>query len=235
MTRSLPDTEKAYLSELPGVGNKAPFARSKFDQLEKRKLRAVMYREQGFLCIHCERRIDECETTPRIEHWYPISSDPEFALCRDKLHLSCPTSETCDSAKRDHSFRCEDTDTPMPRPVDLRYEDFVGFTSLGEIHVRSDVALPDATRRVLQLAIAGCSDGDGDRNGILNLNHPALVEARAAAVEGEMERMKRDLENGNATVDERRDRASRILGGDRLPEFVSIRVAWLLGRLGRGR
>ena len=47
--------------------------------------------------------------------------------------------------------------------------------------------------------------------------------------------MEKDFENRHATLDEREERAARLLGRGRLPAFVSIRVAWLRRTLGRGR
>ena len=211
------------------------FARSEFDRLAKRKLRVVMYREQRSVCIYCERRIAEGHLTSRIDHWYPLSRDRELALHWKNLYLSCPKPETCDSAKADHPFRWDDTDSHMPWPVDLRYENVVGFTTRGEIYVRSDVPLPDAIRHALELAIADHTDGDRVRRGIVNLNDPALVKARVAAVRGERKRMERDFRNRTATRDEREERAAQLLGRGPLPEFVSIRVAWLRKTLGRGR
>ena len=73
------------------------------------------------------------------------------------------------------------------------------------------------------------------RRSIVNLNDPALVKARVAAVRGERKRMERDYRNRTATRDQREERAAQLLGRDQLPEFVSIRVAWLRKTLGRGR
>ena len=123
----------------------------------------------------------------------------------------------------------------MPWPVDRPYEDVVGFTSLGEIYVRSDVVLSDATRRALELAIADRPDGAQIRRSIVNLNHPALIAARAAAVDGERMRMNRDFKGRTATTDEREQRATQLLDNDQRPQFVSIRVAWLRNRLRRGQ
>ena len=123
----------------------------------------------------------------------------------------------------------------MPWPVYLRYQDVVGFTTRGEIYVRSDVPLSDAIRQALELTIADRADGDRVLRGIVNLNDPALVKARVAAVRGERKRMERDFRNRTATRSEREERASRLLGRGPLPEFVSIRVAWLRKTLGRGR
>ena len=231
---SLREAEDAYLAALPGAPNQASFARSEFNRLEKQKLRAAMCREQRSLCIYCERRVAEDHPTPRIDHWYPLSRDPRLALHWENLYLSCPRPETCDSAKADHPFRWNDSDSHMPWPVDVRYEDVVGFTTRGEIYVRSDVTLPDAIRQALELAIGGRTDGARVRRGIVNLNDPALVKARVAAVRGERKRMERDFKNRTATRNEREERASQLVGRTQLPEFVSIRVAWLRKTRGRG-
>ena len=232
---SLRDAEKAYLAAFPGVSNQRTFARSKYEDLDNRKLRREMYREQRSLCIYCERQVTEDYPTPRIDHWYPLSRDPGLALHWRNLYPSCHKLETCDSAKGDHPFRWDDAGSHMPWPVDLRYEAVVGFTSRGEIYVRSDVTLPDAIRRALERAIADRTDGARVRRSIVNLNDPALVKARSAAVRGERKRLAKDFENRTATRDEREERASQLLGRRQLPEFVSIRVASLRKTLGRGR
>lgn len=164
-----------------------------------------------------------------------MSVEPRFALHWKNLYLSCTTPETCDSAKGGRPFRWDASDPHMPWPAELLYEDIVGFTSRGEIYVRADVALPDATRRALELAIADRPDGAQVRRGIVNLNHPALVAARAAAIDSERTRIARDFKNRTATRGERGVRATHLLGQDPRPAFVSIRVAWLSKRLGRGR
>ena len=230
---SLREAENAYLAALPRMPNQRSFARSEFDRLYKQKLRREMYREQRSLCIYCERQITERHPPPRIDHWRPLRVVPELALHWKNLYLSCHSEETCDSAKGDRPLRWNDTDPHMPWPVDLPYEDLVGFTRRGEIYVRSDVALPDATRWALELAISDRPDGGRVRRAIVNLNHPALIAARAAALDGERMRMER--RNRTATRDQRAERASHLLGRGQLPEFVSIRVAWLRKTLGRGR
>ena len=232
---SLRQAEEEYLEKLLEADDQRSFARTRFNQLAKQKLRVVMYREQRSLCIYCERRIAEGHPAPRIDHWYPLSREPGRALHWKNLYLSCPTKpETCDSAKADHPFRW-DADSHVPWPADLSYEDVVGFSNGGEIYVRSDVTLADGVRQALELAIADRTDGVRRRRGIVNLNHPALVRARMAAVRGERRRMERDFENRTATRNEREDRASELLGRRPLPEFVSIRVSWLRRMLGRGR
>ncbi len=227
--------ENAYLRALPGVTDRGSFARSEFDRLDKRKLRREMYREQHSLCVYCERRIAEGYPMPRIDHWRPRSLNPGLALHWRNLYLSCPSPETCDSAKGHRPFRWDDADRDMPWPVDRPYEDIVGFTSGGKIYVRSDVALSDSTRQALELAIADRADGVHVRRSIVNLNHPALVAARVTAIMGERKRLEMDFKNRTATRDDREVRATRLLDEIERPQFASIRVAWLRTRLGRGR
>ena len=231
---SIRDAEDAYLAALPDAGDQAAFARSAFDGLDKGKLRTEMYREQRSLCIFCERRIGEGHPAPRIDHWYLLSRESGLALHWKNLYLSCPKLETCDSAKGDDPFRWDD-ESHVPWPVTLRYEDDVGFTSRGEIYLRSDAMSPEPVRRAIEIAIVDRTDGDRPRRGIVNLNDPALVKARWAAVRGERKRLEKDFENRTATTDEREQRASQLLARSQLPEFVSIRVAWLRKTLGRGR
>ena len=232
---TLSEAQNAYLQALPGVAHRGSFARSEYNRLDKQKLRREMYREQRSLCIYCERRIVDGNPTPRIDHWRPLSRNPALALHWKNLYLSCPSPETCDSAKADRPLRWDDADPDMPWPVDRRYEDVVGFTSGGEIYVRSDVALSDTTRQALELAIADQADGVQVRRSIVNLNHPALVTARVTAIKAERKRLEKDFKNRTATRDEREQRATRLLDEDQRPQFVSIRVAWLRKRLGRGR
>ena len=232
---SLRDAEAASLEELPKAATPGRFARTEFNGLDKRKLRAAMYREQRYLCIYCERRVAEDHPPPRIDHWYPLGANHRLALNWKNLYLSCPKPDTCDSAKADHPFRWGNGDVRMPWPVEFRYEDAVGFTTRGEIYVRSDATVADGVRQALELAIADRTIGARVQPGIVNLNDPALVKARAAAIRGERKRMEKELENGNATSDGREERASQLLGKHRLSEFVSIRVAWLRKTLGKGR
>ena len=232
---TLREAENAYLQALPGVSDQRSFARSEYDRLDKQKLRQEMYREQRSLCIYCERRVVEGHPTPRIDHWHPLSRNPGLALHWKNLYLSCPSPETCDSAKADRPLRWGDADPDMPWPVDRPYEDVVGFTSRGEIYVRSDVALSDSTRQALELAIADRADGVQVRRSIVNLNHPALVTARVTAIKVERKRLETDFKNRTATRDQREVRATRLLDKIHRPEFVSIRAAWLQKRLGQGR
>ena len=229
---SFGDAENAYLESLDRLSTErdpVSFARSEFDQLAKYKLRREMYREQGSICVYCERGIAERPPVPRIEHWCPLSCNPKLALHWKNLYLSCPSPETCDSAKGSRRLRWGDVDDDMPWPAKFQYEDFVGFTSRGKIYVRSDVALKESTRRALELAIKKRPDGARMRPSIVNLNHSMLVKARAIVVAEERKRME------VATKGEREERAAWLLDQDPLPAFVSIRVAYLRNQLGRGR
>ena len=236
---SLRQAEIAFGATLRGEPDKVSLARSEFDRLDKQKLRREMYREQRSLCIYCERDIAEGHPTPRIDHWRPLSLDPGFALHWKNLYLSCTTPNTCDSAKGNRPFQGAPGDPHMPWPVDLRYEDVIGFTSGGEIYVLPDAAFTNlasaaATRRALHVAIGSRHDNnDRVRRGIVNLNHPALIEARKAAVDGERMRIEKKFKNTTATSDEREQRATELLDKDQRPQFVSIRVAWLRKRLRR--
>ena len=71
--------------------------------------------------------------------------------------------------------------------------------------------------------------------GTVNLNAPALVKARVAAVQAELERLERRPASTTTSADRRDERAAGLLGQNPLPEFVSIRVAGLRRTLGRGR
>lgn len=228
---SFGDAENAYLESLDRLSparDPVSFARSEFDQLAKYKLRREMYREQGSLCVYCERKIAEGRPVPSIEHWCPLSCNPRLALHWKNLYLSCPSPDTCDSAKGNRRLRWDDADDDMPWPANFRYEDFLGFTSRGVIYVRSDVVLEESMRRALELAIKKCPDGNRVRPSIVNLNHSMLVKARAAAVAEERMLMEA------GTTGAREERAAWLLDQDPLPAFVSIRVAYLRKQLGLG-
>ena len=129
---SFGDAENAYLESLDRLSperNPVSFARSEFDQLAKYKLRRKMYREQGSLCVYCEREIAEGRSVPPIEHWCPLSCNPKLALHWKNLYLSCPSPDTCDSAKGNRRLRWDNADDNLPWPAKFQYEDIVGFTS----------------------------------------------------------------------------------------------------------
>ncbi len=233
--RSFSDAESEYLAELPNAANRTEFARSEFDRIEKAKLRQVMYREQKSLCVFCERRVAEGHPAPRIDHWRPLSANHGLAIHWENLCLSCPTPETCDVAKGESSLRWDDTDPDLPWPTQFDYERHLGFTSRGEIYVRNDTGLNEATRRALELAIDDQADGSRTRPAILNLNHPAQVAARAAAMDSERTRINRDFSSRTATLQDRQSRANSMLRQNPLEPFISIRVCWLRRNMGKGK
>lgn len=233
--RRLADAERALLAGLPAATNRAVFARSTFDGLEKSKLRAVLYREQRSLCVYCERRVQERYPFPPIDHWRPLSRNPELALHWKNLHLSCPSAETCDGAKGQRPLKWADADPDLPWPTNYAYETVLGFTSGGEIFVRADAILDSAMRRGLELAIDDQADGSSIRKAILNLNHPALVAARKAAIDAERARMEREFKGKTATREAREARAEALLARNPFESFVSVRTCWIRKELGKGR
>ncbi len=233
--RSFSDAERRYLAELAATDAGTGFARASFDGLDKSKLRAVMYREQRHLCVYCERRIEEGHPADRIDHWRPLSDNHDLALHWENLYLSCPSTDSCDRAKGDRPLKWDEADPDLPWPTDQRYEDLVGFTSRGEMYVRTDVNIPDARRKALQLAIDDQQDGDRVRKAILNLNTPALVAARAAAIDSMKTRLGKQFKGKTASRADREQMADDLLLGEKLPPFVSIRVGYLRKTLGKGR
>lgn len=233
--RTWQQAELDLLNGLWHAADPSEHARAAFDALDKPKLRAVMYREQGFLCVYCERRISEDSQTPRIDHWRLLSEEPDLALHWKNLYLSCANSTTCDCWKRDKQFRADPADPDLPWPVNYPYERCVGFTSLGEAYVRTDAPLNDAQRRALALALGVPHDDTVKENGVLNLNDPSLIAARMAALKGERERMERDFKNRTATPAERTARAASLRNEPQLRDFISIRVRWLEKSLGKAR
>ena len=245
--RQFVDAEREYRTALRNRSNKTRFAKMEFDRLDKDKLREVLSGEQASLCVYCERRLPENGEQARmsrisenrepahIEHWIPRSGVPECALHWRNLYLSCATLDTCDRAKGDRRLRWDDADPDLPWPTECDYERLIGFGSDGRMYVRDDVNIDEATRKALELAIDGDPYGGDRRRAILNLNHPALMADRRAALDSERTRMEKNFKNRTATRDDREERATRLLGQKPRPAFVSIRVAWLRKPQGWGR
>jgi uncharacterized protein (TIGR02646 family) len=232
---NLQQAEQQLHAALPTAEDPAKRARAHFDGLDKLKLRKVLYAEQRHICVYCQQRVKEGSDVPRIEHWRPLSHNPDLALCWTNLYLSCRSPGTCDGAKAERRLVWDTADPDLPWPTAKPYHDWIGFTSGGEAYVRVDAPLDDATRKALELAIADQNDGAQTRKSILNLNDPALVAAREAAIDGERSRMERDFPNRQATADGRLARAAEMLRETVYPAFVSIRVAWLRRTLGKHR
>ena len=232
--RSFVDAEQEYLAELGNRTNKTAFARGELKRVHNAKLRQVMYGEQGSICVYCERRLSEGPSTPRVEHWRPVSGSPESAFDWKNLYLSCATKDTCDSRKGCRPLKAKDADPDLPWPTDFAYEHVVGFTTAGQMYVRTDAPLEQPKRNALELAIDDHMNGGQFRKAILNLNHPSLREARRAALDSERTKLKRKFPNPGPSTEDRGNRANQILDQHPLPEHVSIRVAWLRNTLGRG-
>ena len=230
---SLVNAERVFLRALCTSENRITCAETHYDQLEKPKLREVMYREQRSICIYCERRVEEGSPIPRIDHWRPRNRSPELALKWKNLYLSCATQETCDYRKGGHPLKWDDADPDLPCPIDFVYENVLGFRSRGKIYVRSDANLDDACRRALELAFNDCFNGNLKRKAILNLNHPSLVAARATTLDSERTKMQKAFKGKTASRDERVERANALAASNPLPQFVSISVAWLINMIGK--
>ena len=264
---SLPVAMREFLDRLNSLTDddaRRDLARTCFNALNKRKLRSVMFSEQRSLCAYCERPISERTDMDaqageklRVDHWRPIENSPELALEWGNLHLSCsgvhPTAEgegspspTCDVSKGSELMTWGDGRfLPAPSDAAARYARWIGFNSLGEMYVRSDVGLTDPQRVALQRALTNVENrsGDGTRvpAAILNLNMKKLVVARKAVLDREWARMEsllpeREPGKGRPTPSEEYERRiQQLLRAARLPEFVSVRLAWLHRELNKGQ
>lgn len=227
--------EQGFETSLATAQDKSAHARTTFDSLDKPKLRAVLLAEQRSVCVYCERRVEETEPPPPIEHWRPLANEPEHALNWENLYLSCPADGSCDDRKKGQRLAWTDNDQSLPWPTQVDYEKWVGFTSTGRMYVRSDAPLTTDQRRALELALDDRDDNGTRRLAILNLNHAALVAARKAAIDSEKDRLKKEFEGKTASKADRSSIATRLLAQAKRPQFVSIRVAYLEKSLGRGR
>lgn len=217
---SLVAADQAYQQSRVAAADPVAHARSEFDSMHKRYLRDLLFVEQHYLCVYCERAIDEGHPPPPIDHWNPLSLFLQQVFDWNNLYLSCRTVDTCDDRKKSVALK-------LPWPARFLYENVLGFTSGGRMYVRNDVALPAQLRQALEVALE-------DRPGLpvarstVNLNQPALREARAAVIETE--------DTGPpATPVQRQQRIAALLAQARRENFISARLAALNGRLGVGR
>ncbi|MBK8936910.1 MAG: hypothetical protein IPM79_04495 [Polyangiaceae bacterium] len=185
--------------------------------MHKRILRDVLFVEQRYLCVYCERAIDEGHPPPPIDHWNPLSLFLQQVFDWNNLHLSCRSVDTCDDRKKSVALN-------LPWPGSFRYEDVLGFTSGGRMYVRNDVPVPPPLRQALEVALED-QPGPPAARSTLNLNHPALREARAAVIE---------TEEAEPPA-QRQQRMASLLALTRREEFISARLAALNDRLGVGR
>lgn len=222
--RSLAEADAAYQLSRATATDPVAHARSEFDAMHKRYLRDLLFVEQSYLCIYCERVIDEVNPPPPIDHWNPLKLFLHAVFDWNNLHLSCRTVDTCDDRKK--SFALD-----LPWPVNFQYEDVLGFTSGGLMYVRTDVQVAAQVRQALAIALDD-QPGPPSVRSTLNLNHPALRAARAAAIEAE-ETIAESQPPMNAA--QRQQRVATLLAQPRRDDFVSVRLAYLTGQLGVGR
>lgn len=221
---SLADADAAYQVSRLTAADPVAHARSEFDCMHKRHLRDLLFVEQRYLCIYCERTIDEVHPPPPIDHWNPLSLSPLEVFVWNNLHLSCRTVDTCDDRKKSVALN-------LPWPVSFQYEDVLGFTSGGLMYVRTDVPVTAQVRQALAIALDD-QPGPPSIRSTLNLNQPALREARAAAIEAEETVAESEPP---MTAAQRQQRIATLLAQPRRDGFISGRLAYLSGQLGVGR
>jgi uncharacterized protein (TIGR02646 family) len=224
---SLAEADAAYQVSIARIVDNAArvrHARSEFDSMHKRHLRDMLFVEQRYLCVYCERAIDEGHPPPPIDHWNPLSLFLQEVFNWSNLHLSCRTVDTCDDLKADRPL-------DLPWPVTFQYEHVLGFTSGGRMYVRTDVAVTPQVRQALAIALEHQAGPPSIRS-TLNLNQPALREARAAAIEAEETVAE---SQSTMTAAQRQQRVATLLAQLRRDDFVSARLAYLSGQLGVGR
>jgi len=224
--RSLAAADAAYQVSVAGITDddaRVKHARSQFDSMHKRHLRDLLFVEQQYLCVYCERSIDETHRPP-IDHWNPLNLFLQDVFNWSNLHLSCRTVDTCDERKGGRPLE-------LPWPVTFQYENVLGFTSGGRMYVRTDATMTPQVRQALTIALEDQAGPPGIRS-TLNLNQPALREARAAAIEAEETVAE---SQPPMTEAQRQQRVATLLTQPRRDEFVSARLAYLSGQLGVGR
>lgn len=196
------------------------YARTRFDSLHKRVMRDFLFVEQRNLCVYCERAIEEVQPPLPIDHWNPLSLFLQQVFNWENLHVSCLSIDTCDDRKKNVDLR-------LPWPVSFHYEEVFGFTSGGFMYVRNDVDIAPDLREALERALADLPGPPAARS-TLNLNHPALRAARAAAIEVE-----EDM--APPTPAKRQQRIATMLAQPRREAFISARLFALNGQFGLGR
>lgn len=231
---SMTEAANRFRISLAAAADKAGHARACFDALDKEKLRKVLVREQRHLCVYCERRLNEGPDTP-VEHWRPLNLQPEFALTWHNLYLSCSTKDTCDDSKGGDALAGGAGGASLPWPTKMRYEQCLGFTSFGEVYVRADAPLTIEQQQSLRLAVAHPEVARPRGAAWLNLNHPTLRASRNAAIDAERDlRLSRPAGTYRNRA-ELRAEGERYLRETPYPPFVSIRIAWWSGTLGKSQ
>jgi uncharacterized protein (TIGR02646 family) len=220
---SLAEWDEDYQVSVAAIADakaRVKHARTRFNSMHKPHLRDLLFVEQRNLCIYCERQIEEVQPPPHVAHWNPLSLFLQDVFHWNNLHLSCLSVDTCDDRQKDKALE-------LPWPASFPYEDVIGFTSGGRMYVRTDVHVSPQLRQALEIALED-KPGPPVRRSTLNLNQPALREARAAAIEAEES-------VAPATPAQRQQRVAELLAQPRRDDFISARLAALNGQLGVGR
>lgn len=236
--RSLDDARAELLADLPGAPKPTECARNRYQALHKPTLRDALLVEQRELCVYCEAHIESCDNDKlRIDHWSPLSVEPEKALTWENLHLSCERAGTCDEHKKSSRLVRDATDEAepdLPWPCEAPYQDWIGYGNGGDIYVRSDA--PQAVRDALVVALCGLEDDHGTRRPpVLNLNHPQLVAARQAIQDVERKRIQSRFGRREVPEDAREAEAARLEAHNPYKSFVSVRIATWRGEIGKHR
>lgn len=136
----------------------------------KSRLRLELWREQGSLCVYCERKLpcetemerhgdlsEECRT--RIDHIKPRTAYPQLCFEYTNLALSCPSADSCDRKKGSKELQIAPSSG-----VNAYFE----LKSDGRLEPIGSKREKNALRR--------------DIEDILGLNSPSLLRARRALV-----------------------------------------------------
>src|SRR5262249_40031343 len=89
--RSLAAVDGADQRSSVTAADRVAHARFEFDDMHKRYLRDLLFVEQRYLCVYCERKIDEVAPPPPIDHWNPLKLFLQEVFDWNNLHLSCRT------------------------------------------------------------------------------------------------------------------------------------------------
>lgn len=105
---------------------------------EKKKLKEVLMKEQGYICCYCNIRISNINS--HIEHFRPKNSEtgfPEHALNYQNLIASCTNKKHC-GMKKDNWFDEQLLLSPLNPDCEIRF----GFYSDGRIYPVHEDDLP---------------------------------------------------------------------------------------------
>lgn len=170
---------------------------------DKQELRAAACREQGFLCVYCERRIRAEEKSSFIEHWIPRSTG-EGIFTWSNLLAVCPGevggTRHCDRSRPANTqlyLQPVSQLGPSPRRY-LRYHagGEIEATKTAPVEVERDIAK------------------------YLNLNAPHLKRARSAVYDALREALEAE---GFSTGAIRRElRRNTMKPGSKLPEQTEM-------------